>query len=179
MEQAIRGLLKQDGGTVNPSHASVQGNKVPISSDQSPETYFGLNRGSDYVGAQEPSLGTQTFAPINPISLPTNGWALGGTWDIGGQNIVAGDNATLYFHFAAKNVYMVGGASNSSPVKVLLNGKPISMTSDAGADVHDNRVNVRLSTLYRIVSLPSFNSNDTVELQVPAGVSLNTFTFGS
>jgi cytochrome c biogenesis protein CcdA/thiol-disulfide isomerase/thioredoxin len=179
MEQAIRDLLKQNGGTVNPQRATVQGNYVPITANQSPETYFGLYRASDYAGTGNLELGTQTFTNVPASQLPEDGWALGGTWQIENKDIVAGAGATLSFHFAAKDVYVVGGASKSSTIGVTLNGTPISQTGDAGSDVHNSQLTMSLPTLYRVVNLPAFSSNDTVELQVPAGVSLNTFTFGS
>lgn len=179
MEQAIRLLLKQDGGTVSPKLASVQGNYVPITSDQSPETYFGLYRASDYAGNQDLNIGTSTFTPVSDANLPTDGWALGGTWQIENKDIVSGANATLSFHFAAKNVYVVGGAMKPTAVTVTLNGQPISQTSNAGADVENSEFTMSMPTLYRVVSLPSFSSSDVVELHLPPGVSLNTFTFGS
>lgn len=178
MEQAIRLLLKQDGGTVNPKLARVQGNYVPITADQSPETYFGLYRASDYAGNGNLTIGTQTFTQLPDDQIPTDGWALGGTWQIDNKDIVSGANATLSFHFAAKDVYVVGGTSQTSPVSVLLNGQPISQ-SDAGADVHNGQFTMSMPTLYRIVNLPSYSGNDVVELELPAGVTLNTFTFGS
>jgi cytochrome c biogenesis protein CcdA/thiol-disulfide isomerase/thioredoxin len=179
MEQAIRQLLKQDGGMVNPKYASVQGNNVPITANQSPETYFGIARASDYAGTSTFAVGTLNFTELAANQLPENGWALGGTWQIEGKDIIARANATLSFHFAAKDVYVVGGASKPSTVGVTLNGQPISQTGDAGADVHNSQLTMKLPTLYRLVNLPAFSSNDIVELQVPAGVSLNTFTFGS
>lgn len=178
MEQAVRLLLRQDGGTVSSKFASVQGNSVPITEAQSPETYFGVYRASDYAGSGTYAAGTQTFAPVSDNDIPTNGWALGGSWQIGQTSITAGEGATLSFHFAAKDVYLVGGAPTPSTITLTLNGQPIS-AADAGADVHAGQVTVQMPTLYRIVSLPSFSSNDVVELHIPAGVTLNTFTFGS
>jgi|HubBroStandDraft_4_1064222.scaffolds.fasta_scaffold162751_3 hypothetical protein len=177
MEQAIRGLLKLDGGSVNPKHASVQGNNVPVSPNQSPETYFGLAEADDFDNAQPLNSGRMTFTPTG--DLPASAWTLGGTWNVGDESITAVSNATLYMNFAAKNVYTVGGAPKPTNITVLINGVPVSQAGDAGGDVHNSQVTMSIPTLYRIVSLPTFSSNDTIELEVPAGVSLNTFTFGS
>jgi thiol-disulfide isomerase/thioredoxin len=179
MEQAIRLLLKQDGGSVNSKLASVQGNYVPITNAQSPETYFGLYRETGFAGDQSLNTGIHTFTQLPDADLPTNGWSLGGSWNIESTDIVSGANATLNFHFAAKNVYLVGGTSGSKLVSVLLNGQPISQTGNAGTDVKSSQVTISMPTLYRIVNLASFSSNDTVELQLPPGINLNTFTFGS
>jgi cytochrome c biogenesis protein CcdA/thiol-disulfide isomerase/thioredoxin len=179
MEQAIRLLLKQNGGTVNKKLATVQGNYVPITGNQSPETYFGLDRASDFVGTPDLAPGTQTYAQLPDGDIPSDGWTLGGTWQEGSTDIASGANATIKFHFSAKNVYVVGGAKSPSTVTVTLNGKPISETGDAGSDVHNSTVTIGMPTLYRLANLPKFSSNDVIELHVPPGVTLNTFTFGS
>jgi hypothetical protein len=61
---------------------------------------------------------------------------------------------------------------------VKLNGKPISETGMASSDVTNSQVNVSQARLYSIVKSSSYQPDETVELTVPAGVALNTFTFG-
>jgi cytochrome c biogenesis protein CcdA/thiol-disulfide isomerase/thioredoxin len=179
-EEAIRQLLVENGVNLN-NKMSVSGKvSVPVSSQQTPETYLGASKEADYVGT--PALGAASLSTFTPAkSLPVNDWTLGGTWQVDNQYITAKGNSTLSFHVAAKNVYVVGGGPNnvSAPVGVQLDGKPISTTADAGPDVHNSIVNIGTPQLYRLVTFPSFSSGSTVTLTVPNGVELNVFTFGS
>jgi len=176
MEQAIRGLLAENSNVQLPTKLVVPGNTPPpVNASQTPETYLGTDREDAYVGS--PALGSSlgyTFAK----HLDASEWSLSGSWSVSGTAITAGQNAKLEINIASKNVYMVGGSSNPASVTVQFNGKPISQTKDAGADVKNSQVSVQMSNLYRIASFPSFTSG-IITLDVPAGVSLNTFTFGN
>jgi cytochrome c biogenesis protein CcdA/thiol-disulfide isomerase/thioredoxin len=177
-EQAIRGLLTQNKKTTLASKLVVPGNTpAPINQEQTPETYLGIDRADSYVGS--PVLGSspdQTYSFANRID--SSMWSLSGEWKVNGSNITAGNNAKLRINVASKNVYLVGGAPTSSLVTVLFDGQPISQQGDAGADVANSQVMVQMPNLYRIASFKSFTSG-TIELDVPNGVSLNTFTFGN
>ena len=176
MEQAIRGLLAENSDVKLPSKLVVPGDTPsPISANQTPETYFGTNRENAYSGS--PALGsssTYTFAKY----LSSSEWSLSGMWDVSGTTITAEKDAKLEINVASKNVYMVAGAPNASPVMVYFNDKPISQLGDAGADVTDSQVSVQMSNLYRIASFGKFTSG-IITLDVPPGVSINTFTFGN
>ncbi|CAN5145491.1 cytochrome c biogenesis protein DipZ [soil metagenome] len=176
-EKAIRGLLEEKGANVS-SKAMANNKAVPITSQQTPETYLGSKRASNFVGT--PALGAATGQPFtHAASLARNEWSLGGTWNVDAEKITAGDGATLRFHVAAKNVYVVAGSDSEAKIKILLDGKPISDTNAPGEDVTNSMVTVNESKLFRLVKFPAFSSDSTIELQVPAGVSLNAFTFGS
>jgi cytochrome c biogenesis protein CcdA/thiol-disulfide isomerase/thioredoxin len=175
MEQAIRGLLA-NSKVLLPKKLVVPGNTPPpVSENQTPETYLGTDREDAYEGS--PALGSgpnYMFAK----HLGASDWSLSGTWNVSGTAITAGQNARLEINVASKNVYVVGGAPNASPVTVQFNGKPISQAGDAGADVVNSQENIQLSNLYRIASFPKFTSG-IITLDVPPGVTLNTFTFGN
>jgi len=149
---------------------------VPISSDQTPETYFGTNRTQGYIGSPALADGTATFSPYS--SLGQNQWTLGGNWQIDPEYITSeSTSSTLTFNFVAKNVYVVAGSANNQNevVGVKIAG---ASTSDYGSDVNNGKMEVSGSRLYNIVSLGQVG-NTTVTLTVPPGVSLYTFTFGS
>lgn len=177
-EQAIRGLLSEGSKSTLTSKLVAPGSMpVPVEPDQTPETYLGSERADAYAGS--PALGAQpdqtyTFAS----NLDSSQWSLSGEWHVSGTSITAGKDAKLRINVAAKNVYLVGGASNPSQVSVFFNGSPISQVGDAGSDVHGSQVSMQLSNLYRIASFKQFMSG-VLELDVPSGISLNTFTFGS
>jgi len=178
MEQAIRGLLSENSSLKLPTKLVAPGNTPPpINQNQTPETYLGTDRADAYTGS--PLLGSepnQSYSFANKIN--SSQWSLSGDWQVAGGDITAGQNAKIRINVAAKNVYVVGGAPSSSPVTVQFNGQPISQAGDAGADVTNSQVTMQLSNLYRIASFKKFTSG-TIELDVPSGVSLNTFTFGN
>ena len=149
---------------------------VPISSDQTPETYFGTNRTQDYIGSPALADGTASFSAYK--SLDQNQWTLNGNWQIDPEYITSeSDSSTLTFNFVAKNVYVVAGSASNQPATVSVS-IPGADTSEYGADVTNGKMVVSGSRLYNIVSLHQ-PGNSTVTITVPSGVSLYTFTFGS
>lgn len=179
-EKAIRGLLTESGAKLSTAMAVKTNAGPPLSAQQTPETYLGLRRASNFVG--QPALGaaaTSTFTPAP--TLNGNQWTLGGTWEVKDEKLIARGNSTLTFRIAAKDVYLVGGSQDPKlpqPVGLKLDGKPISTTDSAGADVVDSQVKFGGSRLYRLVSFPTFSKDSTLELTVPDGVEFNAFTFG-
>lgn len=177
-EQAIRQLLTENGANVKAAMATNGTMAPPVTAGQTPETYLGTQRASNYVGT--PALAaapTSTFTPAD--TLNANQWTLGGTWETQGQKIIARGNSTFKFKVSAKDVYVVGGSSPAKQVTVTLDGKPVSSSNNAGKDVKDSKVTIGESQLYRLVSFSAFTKGSTIELTVPDGVELNVFTFGS
>lgn len=176
-EQAIRQLLTDNGAKLNDTMATDK-DIVPVTQDQTPETYLGAQKASNYNGT--PALGAASQSTFTPAtSLDSNHWTLSGTWEVQSQKIIARGNSKLTFKVSAKDVYIVGGSMSAQPISVLLNGKPVSDTGDAGADITGSKVTIGESKLYRLVSFPKFTKDNTIELSVPSGVELNVFTFGS
>lgn len=175
-EQAIRTLLGENGGTV-PEKMSSLSEGSTSSSKETPETYLGTRKASDFIGTQRLLRGEYVFTSAD---LPeVNDWTLGGTWNVTSEGITAVKNSTFKIRIAAKDVYLVTGSDSKGSIGVTLNGKPISQTKDAGSDIKDSQLSVSMAQLYRVASFDSFTSDATVELTVPAGIQLNTFTFGS
>ncbi|HWB39184.1 MAG TPA: cytochrome c biogenesis protein CcdA [Candidatus Saccharimonadales bacterium] len=176
-EKAIRQLITDNGHDLSNVKPTEQSDTVPISQNQTPETYFGFDRASDYEGS--PALAAK---PTNTFKLPSqldsHSWALGGKWQVDGDKITARGNSTLRFKLSSKNVYVVVGSDAPASVGVTLNGKPIRSTA-AGSDVKNGQLLLHGQQLYNLISFPKFTSDQTVELSVPDGVILNTFTFGS
>lgn len=177
-EQAIRALLTEAGKSL-PEASSGLGSRVPVTAGQTPETYLGARRASNYVGA--PTLINNGSKEIfTPAELKTvNQWTLSGGWEVSNEGIVAENNAELKIRVAAKDIYLVTGSDIAArDITVTLNGEPISNTDAAGSDINNSRVTVSKATLYRIASFPSFRKDSMVMLKVPPGVQLNVFTFG-
>jgi cytochrome c biogenesis protein CcdA/thiol-disulfide isomerase/thioredoxin len=177
-EQAIRKLLMDNGASLNSVESTTKSSAVPVTEGQTPETYLGSRRASNYGGT--PALASkpeQTFT-LND-TMTSNQWSLGGTWKVDSQYITAVSDAQLRFKVSAKDVYIVGGSDKAQNVGLKLNGRPISQTKFAGSDVKESMVRMRDSQLYRLVRFPEFRRDQVIELTVPAGVQLNVFTFGS
>lgn len=177
-EQAIRALLAENGGSVPQKTTSALSSATPVSDKQSPETYLGTKRASNYVGTPRLLAGTATFTPGELSRI--NAWTLGGEWQVTAEGIVAKNESVLKFRFAAKEMYFVtANAVDNAQIEVLLNGTPISQTGFAGDDVKDSIITVNGAQLYKAVKFDAFKPDSTLELRVPAGVQLNVFTFGS
>jgi cytochrome c biogenesis protein CcdA/thiol-disulfide isomerase/thioredoxin len=156
---------------------STPASNVPITEQQTPETYFGTNRSQNFAGT--PTIendGPSTYTAST--SLKSNQWTLSGAWNISPQYITSSSSSSsLTFNFNAKNVYVVTGSANNQAEKVGV-FLPAKYSDQYGSDVHNGMLSVSGPRLYHIVSLTKENPG-TVTLTVPAGVSLYTFTFGS
>ena len=179
-EQAIRQLLSADGGSVPAaSSMSSASDSVPVTSGQTPETYLGIDKASNYEGSPALTAGTQTFTSTAPISR-VNNWTLGGSWKVTSDGLMADKDSVIKIRFAAKELYFVtANTVSNAKVSLVLNGQPISQTGSAGDDVTDSSITVNQAQLYRAVKFTGFQKDNVLELHVPAGVQLNTFTFGS
>jgi cytochrome c biogenesis protein CcdA/thiol-disulfide isomerase/thioredoxin len=152
---------------------------VPITGKQTPETYLGTDRASNYVGSPNETevIGKTTTFEASPI-LSQNQWTLHGSWNIKANSITSNSNSTtLSFHITAKDAYVIATptAGTTQQLDVSL---PSSSSSIYGSDVIHGSVKVDQERLYHIISGSSVN-DPVVTLNVPKGMSLYTFTFGS
>jgi Thioredoxin like C-terminal domain len=103
-EQVIQKLLSE--GSTNKLDIPISQIQEPLSIpviSQSPETYVGLARRANFV---------QT------TSLEPNQWTLFGDWKSEPESITSQKDASLKFHFQAKDVYLVLGGSGTLSVTV-------------------------------------------------------------
>lgn len=175
-EMAIRALLEEKGAQLN-DQMTVTNSSVPSSSKETPETYLGSKRASNFIGSSALAKApTQTF--VVQDGLKKNQWSLGGTWEVQSEKIIARGNSVLRFNVAAKEVYLVTGASSPTAANVMLNGQPIK-ASQSGSDVTNAKLIINENRLYKITKFNAFEESNILELSVPNGVELNVFTFGS
>jgi cytochrome c biogenesis protein CcdA/thiol-disulfide isomerase/thioredoxin len=171
-EQAIQELLGVSQPLTTPT------SNVPISQNQTPETYFGTNRQQNYVGADATALSDGTSQFTAATNLAENDWTLNGTWQINPEYITSeSSSSTLTFHTVSKDVYVVAGGPSGQNLSMTV-GLPSQDAGSYGSDAPGGVVAVNGSRLYHIVSLKKFGDT-TVTLSVPPGASLYTFTFGS
>ena len=174
-EQAIRQLLAEKNGMV-PVQKSRMDDTVPVSKNETPETYLGTKRASDYVGTQRFIQGQHDFTPGELAEV--NDWTLGGQWRVSSEGITAVSKSVLRIRVAAKSIYVVTGNVATGDIGITLDGKPLG-TMNRGRDVKDATLSVSAAQLYSVVQSNTFLNDATLELSVPAGVQLNTLTFGS
>ena len=144
----------------------------------SPETYFGYAR-NEYLGnGEQQTPGTQTLTAPAASAAMLNTLYLGGTWNFQSEyaeNTSA--NATITYHYSAKDVYIVASSEKGATLTIMVDGKPIS--TDKGADVDANgQVHVQASRLYTLIQSQT-QEEHTIEIKVSgAGLDAYTFTFG-
>ena len=175
-EQSIRALLEENGSKIDGKTVSNQVNSTgQVSSNQTPETYLGFSRNQNFannaqLNAQQGFNKTVTFT--KPATLEPNFWYLQGNWTVKNELIVSESYGNiLELNFSAKEVYLVMGADSPTEIQV--------QTNAPGADVNQGVVTVSDYKLYKLVKLDSFQTNQTIKLIVPKGVTMNAFTFGS
>lgn len=152
-----------------PNTASSNDTNLSFDLNQTPETYLGYERSRSYSG--EGSYAHDAIMNYQfPNSIPQNGWALQGKWQINPDKIIAEESgAQLKLHFYAKKVYIVMGSQNNEPisVKVLLNDEPI------------DTVKITRSTLYEVIHLQAPKSGTVTLIPESAGAEFFAFTFGN
>lgn len=175
LEHNIKALL---GDSDQNSVIGNDGNQR-FNREQTPETYLGINRAQAFANAGSAIL-NQASNYSFPAFLPSDNWALSGSWIISSQKITAQSNQSkLQINFTAKHVYLVLGSSNGKVIraKLKLNGKPITSKS-SGGDVQNGVVTVNGYRLYELVNQPSA-ANGLLELDVQSsGLEAYAFTFG-
>ena len=163
-EEAIRALLAERGSRALGAPTRARGDTA-AAGVATPETYLGYERAEGFVPTP-PVPGVRRYpGPGGP--LPSNGFAIRGTWRVGPESATAISDARLDARFRARRVFLVLSSREDRPRKleVELDGRPY------------REVTVREQRLYTLVSLPRVQDR-TLTLRVPAGVSGYAFTFG-
>ena len=185
-QRAIRSLLVEAGATGLGSAADVHALK-PSEAEVTPESYLGTERGQRFTNG-ELTPGLHEFGALPAQAPPLSELRFAGTWNVGAWATTAVRDARLQLRFRARRVYLVmgletrpattpsGAASETKPVRVLLDGHPIA-ASVAGSDVHAGTVRVGFERLYRLVNLPSVQTH-TLTIEAAPGVSVYDYTFG-
>jgi cytochrome c biogenesis protein CcdA/thiol-disulfide isomerase/thioredoxin len=166
-EQHIRDLLQAaDPDVVLPEPTDIE--DATPGRDKTPETYLALNRVFNYSGPTAYGSGEQRFEPA--ADQPADTFSLAGTWDVDFQGATAtSDDAALRLAYRATDVFSVLGGEGVVMVRVL---------DDDGAVRSEQEVDVSGNpTLYDLLRGDA-PSSGTIELDVPDGVSVYTFTFG-
>lgn len=151
-------------------------------SAQTPETYLGYARAGSYSPQSKIDIDTtKTYSFAG--QLEADGVALGGSWLVGGENIVSKSvGAQLFLNFQSPNVYLVlgkaPGVTTPTHVTVQIDGKPVTADQKT-ADMDDAGViTVTDARKYDIAHLAPGSGRHLLTLTFDQGVEAYAFTFG-
>ncbi len=148
-----------------------------VPQDITPELYAGSERGQLADGEGYGPQGVPVTYPDRGAPRQQDTILLAGTWTDEGQYLVAGANARVRLNFHADTVYVVAGTTRRAlPVSVSLDGAAVPPRLAAAA-LHGSGFLVTRQDLYPLLAgvPPGYHA---IDLAVPAGFQLYTFTFG-
>jgi thiol-disulfide isomerase/thioredoxin len=149
---------------------SVEGLGVEAEADwdhlRTPETYLG-------------NLRSERLA--SPDRLPLNHWALGGEWTIGPESIVldqAGGSIAFRFHARDAHLVLSGGAQDSIPFRVLLDGEAPGPSHGVDVDEDGNGL-LRDGRMYQLIREQDTVRERTLKITfLEPAAEAYAFTFG-
>ncbi len=148
------------------------------SGHQTPETYLGSSRAARFSNGKKAAKPDTEIRYQFPSFIPSDHWALNGTWKMDGEKITASKDAQLRINFTAKKVFLVLGNPSGKPLHALitLNGKPVG--TSAGKDAPQGMLTIDKHTLYELINQPR-STNGLLEIKVQdPGLEAYAFTFG-
>jgi thiol-disulfide isomerase/thioredoxin len=172
-ESAIAALLGVTGASPTPAPPS------PDISTQTPELYAGSERGQLADGQPHGQSG-------QPVSYPDPGpphqadrIQVTGTWADHGQYLVSTAPGHIRLDFSARDVYLVAGQNSGSPVHVTItvDRAPVA-AGRRGPDLSASGIDIGSQQLYHLLTGEDGTSRHLIDIAVPAGLRLYTFTFG-
>ncbi|CAB3758685.1 cytochrome c biogenesis protein DipZ [Paraburkholderia solisilvae] len=185
-EQTIRQLLTEagahnlPGGLVKDDGTGAEA--APEMADiQSPETYVGYNRATNFASPGDPVLDKpHRYTLGNGLGL--NDWALDGTWTLGAEHTdLDQPGGAIAFRFHARDLHLVlGPSANGQPVRfqVMIDGKTPGANHGSDTDANGNGT-VTSQRLYQLVRQSGAITDHTFEIRfLDPGVRAYAFTFG-
>ncbi|GII97790.1 cytochrome c biogenesis protein CcdA [Sediminihabitans luteus] len=165
-EKHIRELLTAANPGVELPPATNVADATPVD-ETTPETYFGISKSFNYDG--EPAYdGGPVEYTANP-DQPQDTYSLDGGFDVDHQGATATeDGATVRLAYDATNVFAVLGGEGTARATVTPDGgEPVTREIEVSGN----------PTLYDVLRGEGATTG-TVELELPAGATVYTFTFG-
>jgi len=164
-EMAIRTLLDEAPVQLQPMGQAVSSSD--LSMIHTPETYFGLARGSAFAGI--PGIdGVDTTFDHTKASLESNKWQVVGTWKFSQEYVEASSaNAVFEFNVQASKLHIVMASTDGKDkdLEVFVDGKKVK------------DVVVNSSTLYTLAEFAN-GGRHTVTVRIKqAGVRMYAATF--
>jgi thiol-disulfide isomerase/thioredoxin len=169
-ESAIAALL---GINASPTPVAA----TPDVSSQTPELYAGSERGQLADGETYGPIGKPTTYPDPGRPNDNDQVLVTGTWADHGQYLEATASGHLRLNFSARDLYLVAGP-DSAPVHVTVTVDGVAVpASQRGPDLAASGLDITSQQLYHVLQGQGGNRH-LIDLAVPAGFRLYTFTFG-
>lgn len=148
-----------------------------VPSNITPELYAGSERGSLADGESYGAAGQATrYADTGPPRA-RDAIQVAGTWTDHGQYLSSDSPGHVRLRFHADSVYVVAGSADGPlTVSVALDGRPVPQGT-AGSALRASSIVVSTQDLYPLLAGVS-GGYHVIDLTVPAGFQLYTFTFG-
>ncbi len=148
-----------------------------VPSNTTPELYAGSQRGQLADGEAYGSTGQPVSYPDPGAPSQADAIQVTGTWTDTGQYLQADSTGHVRLNFHADSLYVVAGtAASALQVAVALDGTSVPAQMQGPALVGSG-LSVAGEDLFRLlVNVPP--GNHLIDLTVPAGFELYTFTFG-
>lgn len=171
-EKKIQELLKERNDVLG-LKKSIQEDISVVKADspeffniRTPEIYFGYSFSRNQMGNKEGWIPEETIDYTLPDNIDENKFYLEGSWKNNKDNMeLAGENGKVILKYDSKTVNLVAGSPEEKKIKVLLDNEELGEIKVSDFD------------LYKVFEDDSY-SKHTLELQIPKGVMLYTFTFG-
>ncbi len=173
-ERAIVDLL---GGGATPAPAPVNAGPAP-GGDTTPELYAGSLRGTLGDGETYGVQGSVVRYPDRGAPQSPDQLTVSGPWEDQVEYLQAAGPGHVRLRFHASDVYIVAGSATAAPlaVTVSLDGAPVPAAL-RGPDLGDAGLTITGSDLRHVLGGVSAGDH-VIDLGVPAGLQLYTFTFG-
>jgi len=171
-EKAVATLLSA------PAPSAASGERDPGETPQTPELYAGSERGKlvdgeHYGEGDHPTVYPDTGPPSQRDTIQ-----LTGTWADHGQYVEATAPGHVRLSFHAEKVLIVAGSDNGKPLLagLTVDGQPVP-ADQRGTALGPEGVTVARNDLFQLV-IAQDPGHHLLDLSVPAGFQLFTFTFG-
>jgi cytochrome c biogenesis protein CcdA/thiol-disulfide isomerase/thioredoxin len=184
-EDVIRRLLADAGYGNLPGgyvHPGAKGAEAAASGDieQSPETYIGYARTTNFAGGGEMRDTPHDYHA--PAGLAIDHWALTGRWTVHARSAVLDSaNGGIIYRFRGRDLHLVlGPGADGKPVqfRVTLDGKPPDADHGTDVDADGNGV-VASQRLYQLVRQAHGSGERVFTITfLKPGVRAYAFTFG-
>jgi thiol-disulfide isomerase/thioredoxin len=169
-ESAIAALL---GINASPTPVAA----TPDISSQTPELYAGSERGQLGNGEGYGTNGGAINYGTQETTTDADRIVVGGTWADRGQYLVSTTPGHVLLNFSARDVYLVAGPeSGPVHVTVTVDGNPVN-AQQRGPDLTASGLDIGGQQLYHLLQ-DEGGDRRLIDIAVPAGFRLYTFTFG-
>ncbi len=150
---------------------------TPVPDNTTPELYAGSERGQLADSENYGTLGSPMVYPDPGAPQEQDAIQVTGTWTDEGEYLQTDTTGHVRLNFTADSVYIVAGKPGPAlSVSVTLDGKTVS-AANSGPALVDSGFMVTRQDLFQLLSGVS-SGYHLIDLTVPAGFRIYTFTFG-